>query len=143
MELAWRTIAIAVEQEGGERADKMFDGLISNPGTAGLDLLYDVARWRPGTKASKRAMDILQRPEVTARLTPALKVLLDLKQASCSGKRAMFGRVGEEGDTRALRELVMLRDAECNRWRDPCCFTENAALLSAIRSLKARQAQQH
>jgi serine/threonine-protein kinase len=135
---AFRTVAVAVEQDGGERSDKLFDGLGRDTGVGGLDLLYDLGRTRSGTKAGKRASTILKQPDVEARATPALKVLMDLSRASCDKKRGMFDRVGEEGDARALAELTSLRDAECNRWRDPCCFKDSRALANAIRALRAK-----
>jgi hypothetical protein len=71
--------------------------------------------------------------------SPALKVLFDFREASCVGRRDLFSRMAEQGDERALAELVAQRDADCGR-RDPCCYKENRALAAAIRSLKARLA---
>jgi eukaryotic-like serine/threonine-protein kinase len=69
--------------------------------------------------------------------SPALKVLFDFREASCVGRRDLFSRMAEQGDERALGELVGQRDADCGR-RDPCCYKESRALAAAIRSLKAR-----
>jgi hypothetical protein len=71
--------------------------------------------------------------------SPALKVLFDFREASCVGRRDLFTRMAEQGDERALGELVAQRDADCGR-RDPCCYKESRALAGAIRSLKARLA---
>ena len=140
IEPAVRALSVRVADDGGERADKLFDGLTNDPGGAGLDWLYDLSRSRGATKAGKRASEILKRPEVLARATPALKLLWDLSRAPCASKRGLFARASEEGDARALHELMILRDAECNRWRDPCCFKDNKALYTAIRALKAKLA---
>jgi hypothetical protein len=133
---ALRNTAVGLEDAGGEAADKFFDALTQS-GAQGLDLLYDIARSRPGTKAGKRAMEILRRPEVKMGASPALKVLFDFREASCAGRRDLFSRMAEQGDERALGELVGQRDADCGR-RDPCCYKESRALGAAIRSLKTR-----
>jgi serine/threonine-protein kinase len=133
---ALRNTAVGLEDAGGEAADKFFDAL-TGAGVEGLDLLYDIARARPGTKAGKRATEILRRPEVMMSASPALKVLFDFREASCVGRRDLFSRMAEQGDERALGELVGQRDADCGR-RDPCCYKESRALGAAIRSLKAR-----
>jgi serine/threonine-protein kinase len=135
---AMRTVVVGVEQEGGEAAQKIWSVLTSDSGSDGLDLVFDVARFRPGTKAAKTAVEILRRPEVMARATPALSVLFEFFDASCAAKRELFQRMVDQGDDRALLELTMLRDSECPRRKDPCCFTDNRALLSAIRTLSAR-----
>jgi serine/threonine protein kinase len=135
---ALRNTAVGLEDAGGEVADKFFDALAQS-GAEGLDLLYDVARSRPGTKAGKRATEILRRPEVMMGASPALKVLFDFREASCAGRRDLFSRMAEQGDERALGELVGQRDADCGR-RDPCCYKESRALGASIRSLKARLA---
>jgi serine/threonine protein kinase len=133
-----RNIAFALEQDGGEAADKFFNALTNDSGSEGLDVLYDIARFRQGTKAGKRATEILRRPEVMARASGPLKVIFDFREASCSAKRDLFPRMVDQGDDRALLELQMLRDAECSRRRDPCCFKENRALGAAIHALHAR-----
>jgi serine/threonine-protein kinase len=135
---ALRNTAVGLEDQGGESADKFFEAL-SQGGAAGLDLAYDVARNRPGTKAGKRATEILRRPEIMIAASPALKVLFDFREASCIGRRDLFARMAEQGDERALAELAATRDADCGR-RDPCCYKENRALGAAMRSLKARLA---
>jgi serine/threonine-protein kinase len=139
VQAALRNTAVGLEDAGGEASDKFFDALSSQAGSQGLDLVYDVARYRVGTKAGKRATEILRRPEVMMAGSPALKVLFDFREASCVGRRDLFSRMAEQGDERALAELVAQRDADCGR-RDPCCYKENRALAAAIRSLKARLA---
>jgi serine/threonine-protein kinase len=132
---ALRTAAVGLEEQGGEPADKFWGAL--SQGAEGLDLVYDVARNRPGTKAGKRATEILRRPEVMMLGSPALKVLFDYREASCVGRRDLFARMADQGDERALSELVQTRDADCGR-RDPCCYKENRALGTAIKALKTR-----
>ncbi len=137
VQAALRNTAVGLEDGGGEPADKFFDALSRQGGAEGLDLVYDVARYRAGTKAGKRATEILRRPDVMMGASPALKVLFDFREASCVGRRDLFSRMAEQGDERALGELVGQRDADCGR-RDPCCYKESRALAAAIRSLKTR-----
>ena len=134
---ALRNTAAGLEDAGGEAADKFFETLSTRAGAEGLDLIYDIARFRTTTKAGKRATEILRRPDVMIAASPALKVLFDYREASCVGRRDLFTRMAEQGDERALGELVAQRDADCGR-RDPCCYKESRALATAIRSLKAR-----
>ena len=68
-----RNAAFALAQEGGEASDKFFDALTNDSGSEGLDALYDIARFRQGTKAGKRATEILRRPEVMARASAPLE----------------------------------------------------------------------
>jgi hypothetical protein len=137
VQAALRNTAVGLEDTGGAASDKFFETLSAQAGSDGLDLVYDVARFRAGTKAGKRATEILRRPEVMLGGSPALKVLFDFREASCVGRRDLFSRMAEQGDERALGELVAQRDADCGR-RDPCCYKESRALGTAIRSLKAR-----
>ena len=137
VQAALRNAAVGLEDAGGEAADKFFDTLSRQTGAEGLDLIYDIARFRAGTKAGKRATEILRRPDVMIAASPALRVLFDYREASCMGRRDLFSRMSEQGDDRALAELVAQRDADCGR-RDPCCYKESRALATAIRSLKTR-----
>jgi hypothetical protein len=137
VQAALRSSAVGLEDAGGEAADKFFNALSAQTGAQGLDLVYDIARFRAGTKAGKRATEILRRPDVMIGASPALKVLFDYREASCVGRRDLFPRMAEQGDERAMSELVAQRDADCGR-RDPCCYKESRALATAIRSLKTR-----
>ncbi len=137
---AMLVVAVGVGQTDGEPQDRFFHDLARDTGTPGLDALYEMARWRAWTKAGKRAKDALRAADVAERMPTELRVLFDFYQASCMGKRALFNRMAEEGDARALTELVVLREAQCTRWRDPCCFQENRELTRAIGSLRARLA---
>ena len=139
-QVAARAVAVAVDQAGGDASEQFFAMLTSETGTAGLDLLYDVARHRPGTKAAKRATEVLRRPETMARASAELKVLVDFREASCLARRDLFPRMADQGDERALFELVVLREAECSRRRDPCCFKESRALGEAVRTLRTKLA---
>src|SRR5260370_16688458 len=120
-----RNGAFALEEDGGDASDKFYNTLANDSGSEGRDVLYDIARFRAGTKAGKRATEILRRPEVMARASAPLKVLFDFREASCMAKRDMFGRLGEQGDDRALFELQALSYPECPHPKASSCFKEN------------------
>ncbi|WP_437605619.1 serine/threonine-protein kinase [Sorangium sp. So ce834] len=131
------TVAGIAFEEDNPAADKVFDLLTNRLGTGGLDVLLDIVRARGGTKAARRASEILARPEVMARATPALRITFAFRKATCNGKRALFGRAAAEGDERTLFELQVLHGARCRR-NDPCCFREDKAIADAIQQLKER-----
>ncbi|XXY13824.1 serine/threonine-protein kinase [Sorangium sp. So ce216] len=124
-------------EEDNPAADQVFDLLTNKLGGGGLDVLLDIVRARGGTKAARRASEILARPAVMARATPALRVTFAFRRASCGGKRALFSRAAAEGDERTLFELQVLHGARCRR-ADPCCFRDDKAIAEAIQQLKAR-----
>ncbi|WP_438014312.1 serine/threonine-protein kinase [Sorangium sp. So ce315] len=131
------TVAGIAFEEGNPAADQVFDLLTNKLGTGGLDVLLDVVRARGGTKAARRAGEILAQPAVMARATPALRVTYAFRKATCNGKRALFGRAAAEGDERTLFELQVLHGARCRR-TDPCCFRDDKAIAEAIQQLKER-----
>jgi len=137
---ATRAIAVGIDQAGGEPTAQFFSALAHDAGQSGLDLLYDVSRFRPGSKAAKTSLDMLRRPDVMAKASAPLRVLVGLREAPCAGKKDWFGKVGEQGDDRGLFELELLRDTECPRRNDPCCYRDDKALASAIRAVKSRLA---
>ncbi|MDI1480793.1 serine/threonine-protein kinase [Polyangium sp. y55x31] len=119
-------------------SDQVFDALENELGSGGLDVLFHVVRTRGGTKASRRAQDILAKPGILDRATPALRVAYELRKAACPDKRALFSRAADEGDGRALDELLIVKDAPCSAKRDPCCYREDAELKEAISKLRAK-----
>jgi serine/threonine-protein kinase len=124
-------------QRDAEAGDKVLESFAGDMGVVGLDAVYDVARWRRGTKAAQKAKEILHRNDVLARMPPELRVLVDLADTSCLDKGSMFSRVAAEGDLRALYELWGMRDEKCAR-RDPCCYKDSGELARAISALRAR-----
>ncbi|MDC3959166.1 serine/threonine-protein kinase [Polyangium jinanense] len=119
-------------------SDQVFDALENELGSGGLDVLFHVVRTRGGSKASRRAQDILGKPGILDRATPALRVAYELRKSACPDKRALFSRAAEEGDGRALEELLIVKDVPCSAKRDPCCYREDAELKDAISKLRAK-----
>jgi eukaryotic-like serine/threonine-protein kinase len=128
---------IAFEKDS-EAADKVFEVLTDGLGSDGLDILFDLVRARGNTRAGQRATEILARPEVMTRTSPALKVYVDLRKATCTGKRELFGRAASDGDERSLYELQMLHGTRCRSKNDPCCFRDDKAVAETIDAMKAR-----
>ena len=125
-------IASGIAFEGGPAADGVFDALSSKVGPPGLEVLWELMRAKGGTKAARRATALLHDPEVLARGTPGLRVAVDLRRASCAGKRALFERAAAEGDARVLAELHILGADRCRRAKDPCCFRGSEDLERAM-----------
>ncbi len=130
--------ATGIALEGGDRADAVFAAMTDRLDQDGLDLLFDMVRLKGGTKGSKRAGEILRRPEVLARATPELRIAFELHRAPCAEKSALYDRAVAEGDGRTLAQMQVMREQDCDNDRDPCCFKGDAALAAAIKALKAR-----
>jgi serine/threonine-protein kinase len=132
--------AIALEHAAGPAADALFETLKSRLGTRGLEILFEIARTKGGTKGAKRAAAILDEPDVVARQPAQLRIVRDLSRAKCEDKPALFDRAADEGDERALTALLVLRESDCPRRpkNHPCCFYDNAALAAAIKRMRHR-----
>lgn len=123
----------------GQIATEIFDLLAERFASDGLDVLYHIVETKPPKDpAAKRAATLLAQPEILGRATLALRIVLDLRQAPCDKKAALFERAVADGDPRALKVLKLLRVRPCQRTQDPCCFRTNQALAKAISALDAR-----
>jgi serine/threonine-protein kinase len=135
------TIAIAagIEVGGGEKADKVFDALTSKLGSQGLDILYEIVSTRGGSKAASRATEILRSKDVIERASPALRVAMELRDASsCRERLDLLERARTEGDTRAVAVLDNMRQLDCVSKSGECCFKTNPAVADAIKQIYAR-----
>jgi eukaryotic-like serine/threonine-protein kinase len=136
-----RVIAVAagIAHEGrGELADAVFDALGAHLGTKGLDLLYDLALSRGGTRGGARARAVLERADVLEREPRALRVAFEFFVGSCPARRALIDRAVADGDRRVLVQMEAAHGARCANRKDPCCFREDPAMAEAIAKLKAR-----
>jgi serine/threonine-protein kinase len=124
-----RDLAAAMAPTGGDEADRMFEALANRAGSGGLDVLYEIVRTRGGSKAAKRALDLLSKPEVLARATPELRATVALRTAACSEMPGLLDRAAAEGDARTL--VVMQTVA-------PACLGRSEALRDAQRALMRR-----
>jgi serine/threonine-protein kinase len=114
---------------GGAVADRVFDALAHRTGADGVDILYEIVRTRGGSKAATRALDLLGKPEVLARATPALRITVTLRQAPCPDKAALLDQAAREGD---LRTLVVMQTVAA------ACLGKSVALDDAEHALRVR-----
>lgn len=126
--------------------EQAFDLLETQMGARGIDILYDIAYGASGRlypQAAARARRSLAADHVRVRASPALGVLLDLREAkSCDAKHGMLERARDEGDARALpllqqygqtRGCGFLGAADCYP-----CMHRDELLADAINAIEQR-----
>ncbi|MGA3119660.1 MAG: serine/threonine-protein kinase [Polyangiaceae bacterium] len=95
-----------------EAQEEAFQLLESKMGARGIDILYDVAFGASGhlyPQAAARAKRSLLMDQVRARASPALGVVLDLRESKgCEAKHALLQRARDQGDARLLPVLQQL-----------------------------------
>jgi hypothetical protein len=120
---------------GGENPDRIFEMLQNRMGTTGIDVLYELITTRGGSRAAKRATELLRDESVRGKGSPALRIAYDLRMSPCNDKPALFERAKSDGDNRTLGMLQEL-NRRCGRGR--CCFPNDPTLRDAIDAMKAR-----
>ncbi|WP_437997526.1 serine/threonine-protein kinase [Sorangium sp. So ce185] len=131
-------VAVKSSYRPDGRADPIFEALESRLGQEGLDIAYEIVSGYGGTQGGKRAAALLRRPEVLERASAPLRIAVELREAPCRRKQALFERAALEGDARALVFLEMLRSSQCQPRIGQCCFHHHAGLERAVRSLRDR-----
>lgn len=131
VELAMRVMLVE-----GDAADRVFALLTGKLEELGVDILYELMTTKGGSRAAKRASDLLAREEIRKRGSDALRIAYDLRQSACAKKPALFERAKEDGDGRTLGLLVQLNQ-RCGR-RTPCCFQNDPRLKDAIEAMRGR-----
>jgi eukaryotic-like serine/threonine-protein kinase len=103
----------AAAQGQADMADAAFSLMEDKLGSKGAELLYDLSTTKGvNARTTSRAKQSLAKPELRAKVGPALQVALDLKSAKgCEAKRALLPRLKAEGDRRALAILKPLQDS--------------------------------
>ncbi len=129
-------VAAAVEIATPDRAGPLLDALAA--GREGMGVLFDLVTRRGGSKAAAHAGEVLRRPEVRARATPALRIALDLRDEPCGSKEALLDRAVQEGDEVALAYLGALGSPHCKAAIDGCCLRDNDNVEQAMKALSAR-----
>jgi hypothetical protein len=115
-------------------ADRVFELLSEEMGSAGVDVLYRLhtGKGEPAERASKLLAD----EEVRGRGSPALRVAYELAQAKdCEQVVRLIDRAEREGDTRALDALNEV--ASCAH-PDRCCLKGDARVMAAIAGMRKR-----
>ncbi len=132
-------LAVAIELGDRAIADSVFGALAGErSGGGGPDVLFHVTSFYGGSQGEKRAAELLRRPEVAARATPALRVAMALRNASCKEKPALFDQAGRDGDERALSQLNDMRSPDCDRSAGVCCMPHEPRIDAAIAQIRAR-----
>jgi eukaryotic-like serine/threonine-protein kinase len=120
------------------RADAIFAALSEKLGQDGLDILYDMASTHGGTKGAERASELLRRPEVLARESPAMRIAVELRAAPCNKVSALFDRAATDGDERALVPLEFLRSSQCQPRLGQCCLRKDPDLDRTVKAIRQR-----
>ena len=101
----------AAVQGPTESADAAFALMENGLGEKGPDLLYDLSTTKGiPPKALTRVKQTLVKPDVKARMSPALAVVVELRAATgCEAKKALLPRAKEQGDERLLSALKAMQ----------------------------------
>lgn len=134
-----RQVALRAAFAEVENIEVLFETIADTPGERGLELLYDIVESQGGSRGATLAWAELKRPEVRARLSPALSVAVDLRLASCRDKPAFFDRAARDGDERAQRVLKILGSPRCVPYRGECCWRKHPGLESAMETIAGRE----
>lgn len=119
-------------------AERLFNFLTTKAGAAGPDILFDLVTTRGGTRAAAYSDELLKRPEVVAKGTPAFKIANDLRVApTCKERTALYKRVQEDGDRRSLQFLFAM--ARCGKGPTDCCQGNEPAYRETVRAINAKK----
>jgi serine/threonine-protein kinase len=131
-------------QGPSESADAAFAMMEGGLGAHGPDILYDLSTTKGLTpRTAARVKQALARAEVKARMSPALGIALDMRNApSCEAKRGLLPRAKEQGDARVLGTLrTYLAPRGCgflglgDCW---ICMRRDTALATTIAAIEER-----
>jgi hypothetical protein len=122
-----QNVAIALSKEQAE-ADLM-QMLGDDLGSDGLDVLYAFIEGQGKSPVATTAAKLLADEKRLAKATPALRIALEFRQASCVRRLELFDRATNEGDSRVRLALETLGRA---------CFPDNANLNKAIFALRVK-----
>jgi serine/threonine protein kinase len=121
----------------GAEAERLFTLIGTKMGTAGPDLLFELVTTRGGSRAAKRAEEMLRDEALRSRGTPALRIAYDLRFAKgCEERISLLERAREDGDRRTLGQLQILSNQECRRGE--CCLQTDPGFKPAMEAIKER-----
>jgi hypothetical protein len=138
-------LAVRIMFVQGNEPDLVFTLIATKMGKTGIDILYQLATTKGGSRAAKYAEALLDDARVIgSRGSDAVQIAWALRRASdCEAKKKLFERAGEVGDARTLGQLHLMNNSCKGRRRMPnaCCFDKDPALLAALEAMKARGLQ--
>jgi hypothetical protein len=130
----------------GNASDLAFALMKDDLGSAGPDLLFQVKK--SGSKFSERAAEMLKSKEIEEKISPALRIALELEAAeTCADRLPLLTRATHLGDLRSVAILAPLSQGSktgCGKWKNrPCsavCKDESKQSLDTIKAIQARSA---
>lgn len=120
-------LAITLSKENAE--SDLMNLFADDLGSDGLDMLYAFIEGQGKAPIAVTASKLLADPKRIEKATPAMRVALDFRNASCVERLGMFERAGTEGDARARLALETLGRA---------CFPTNPDLERVINDLRLK-----
>jgi len=129
---------VGIEFGDPREATRVFETLAHRLGHYGPDVLYEVVGRYGGTKGGRRASELLRQPDVAAIATPALRVVIELRDAPCDDKARLYERAVAVGDERALALLAVFRSPKCDSTKGKCCIRSDPALEQAMKQLREK-----
>ncbi|HMA93796.1 MAG TPA: hypothetical protein VKP30_13995, partial [Polyangiaceae bacterium] len=100
-------LIVRAAESRGEPADLAWKMLAEDMGTVGADLLYSMTLTKP--RLADRAEQLLASPAMATKISPALGIARELRQASsCAQRLPLLERAVEVGDERAIMALGAL-----------------------------------
>ncbi len=130
----------------GSASDLAFALMKNDLGSTGADHLYQLKKG--GTKVSEKAGELLASTEMQVKISPALRIALELEAApDCAARLPLLSRATHLGDMRAASILTPLTHSSktgCGKWKNrPCiavCKDEAKAYLDTVKAIQARAA---
>jgi hypothetical protein len=120
----------------GVDGERLLTVINTKMGAAGPDMLFELMTTKGGSRAAKRAEELLRDEAVRLRGSPALRIAYDLRVArSCEDKAALLDRAKDDGDRRTLGQLQLLNQ-DCRRGE--CCLSNDPKLRAAMDGIKER-----
>lgn len=117
--------------------DRLFDIIAKKMGTTGGDILYEIVSTKGGSRAAKRANELLRDPDVVKRGSPAMQIAWAMRNAKrCEDKIALLDRAKDDGDARTFGQLQLL-NRSCRR-SEECCLRDEPAFRAALDAIKDR-----
>lgn len=122
----------------GPEPNMVFGLICQRMGTTGLDILYELLTTRGGSRAAKRAEELLKDEKIRSKGSDAMQVAYALRTSrGCDEKKSLFDRAKKYGDNRTLGQLHLL-NRSCGRRSGDCCLHKDPELEATIDAIKAR-----
>ncbi|HTJ80719.1 MAG TPA: hypothetical protein VL400_03315 [Polyangiaceae bacterium] len=127
-----------------QASDLAFDIMATSMGSAGVDLMFEIATTPSTSKVVRdRAISLTKREEIRKKASPALLVALDLRDSSGCERKQHFARAKELADARALQYLTPLTATKgCGVFGLGDCFDgclgNRKDLNETIKAIKAK-----